>query len=325
MKSKDNTACRILNLKKCAKFLKKHNNYIILTHASPDGDTLGSAYALYYGLNEIGKRASVICPDIIPQKYDYFARSTDHIKREDATVIAVDVADKALLGDLKAEFGDVIDLNIDHHVSNTKFAKNLLLDADAAATAEIIFELLTLLKVNINDITAKALYTGIITDTGSFRYSNVTAKTHIIAAMLYDYNIDASEINRLMFDTKSKNLLELEKQVLETAEFHFDDKCMLLCVTDKMQENTGCSGTELESIAIISRSVDGVKVGLTVKQTDIEEFKISVRTYEPFNASEIGKKLGGGGHRGAAGATVYGTLEEVKQKALTAVRECLEA
>ena len=72
MKSKDNTACQILNLKKCAKFLKKHNNYIILTHASPDGDTLGSAYALYYGLNEIGKRASVICPDVIPQKYDYF-------------------------------------------------------------------------------------------------------------------------------------------------------------------------------------------------------------------------------------------------------------
>jgi phosphoesterase RecJ-like protein len=325
MKSKDNTACQILNLKKCAKFLKKHNNYIILTHASPDGDTLGSAYALYYGLNEIGKRASVICPDVIPQKYDYFARITDHIKREDATIIAVDVADKSLLGDLKAEFGDIVDLNIDHHISNTKFAKNLLLDADAAATAEIIFELLTLLKVNINDITAKALYTGIITDTGGFRYSNVTAKTHIIAAMLYDYNIDASEINRLMFDTKSKKLLELEKQVLETAEFHFEDKCMLLCVTAEMQESTGCSGTELESIAIISRSVDGVKIGLTLKQTDTEEFKISVRAYEPFNASEIGQKLGGGGHRGAAGATVYGTLEEVKQKALIAVRECLEA
>ena len=182
-----------------------------------------------------------------------------------------------------------------------------------------------MLKVNINDVTAKALYTGIATDTGSFKYSNVTAKTHIIAAMLYDYNIDASEINRLMFDTKSKNMLELEKQVLETAEFHFDDRCMLLCVTAEMQEKTGCSGTELESVAIISRSVDGVKAGLTIKQTDVEEFKISVRTYEPLNASEIGKKLGGGGHKGAAGATVYGTLAEVKEKALLAVRECLEA
>lgn len=325
MKTKENSLCNVLTLKKCAKYLKKHDNYIILTHASPDGDTLGSAYALYYGLNEIGKSACVICPDVIPKKYDYFARITDHVHRENATIVAVDVADKTLLGDLTQEFGDIIDLNIDHHISNTKFAKNLLLDADAAATAEIIFELLTLLKVNINDVTAKALYTGIATDTGSFKYSNVTAKTHIIAAMLYDYNIDASEINRLMFDTKSKNMLELEKQVLETAEFHFDDRCMLLCVTAEMQEKTGCSGTELESVAIISRSVDGVKAGLTIKQTDVEEFKISVRTYEPLNASEIGKKLGGGGHKGAAGATVYGTLAEVKEKALLAVRECLEA
>lgn len=325
MKNKDNNGCAVLSLKQCAKFLKKHDNYIILTHASPDGDTLGSAYALYYGLNEIGKRACVICPDVIPQKYDYFARITDHVTRENATVIAVDVADKRLLGGLKEDFGDIIDLNIDHHISNTHFAKNLYLDADASATAEIIFELLTLMKVNINDITAKALYTGIATDTGSFKYATVTAKTHIIAAMLYEYNINASEINRLMFDTKSKKLIDLERQVLETAEFHFDDKCMLLCVTAEMQEKTGCSGTELEGIAVISRSVEGVKAGVTIKQVADEEFKVSVRTYEPLDASEICKKLGGGGHKGAAGASVKGTLEQAKAKVLEAVRVCLEA
>lgn len=324
MKKKDNINCNLISLKQCARFLKKHNNYIILTHASPDGDTLGSAYALYYGLNEIGKRACVICPDVIPQKYDYFARSTDHVNREDATVIAVDVADKRLLGDLQSEFDDIVDLNIDHHVSNTKFARNLYLDANASATAEIIFELLTLMKVNINDITAKALYTGIVTDTGSFKYATVTAKTHIIAAMLYDYNINASEINRLMFDTKSKKLIELEKQVLETAEFHFEDKCMLLCVTAEMQQKTGCSGTELEGIAVISRSVEGVKAGVTIKQIDENEFKVSIRTYEPLDASLICKKLGGGGHRGAAGASVKGNLAEVKKKVLEAVKETME-
>lgn len=324
MKKKDSINCNLISLKQCARFLKKHNNYIILTHASPDGDTLGSAYALYYGLNEIGKRACVICPDVIPQKYDYFARSTDHVNREDATVIAVDVADKRLLGDLQSEFGDIVDLNIDHHVSNTKFARNLYLDANASATAEIIFELLTLMKVNINDITAKALYTGIVTDTGSFKYATVTAKTHIIAAMLYDYNINASEINRLMFDTKSKKLIELEKQVLETAEFHFEDKCMLLCVTAEMQQKTGCGGTELEGIAVISRSVEGVKAGVTIKQIDENEFKVSIRTYEPLDASLICKKLGGGGHRGAAGASVKGNLAEVKKKVLEAVKETME-
>ncbi len=325
MKNKGSTECKRLTLRQCARYLKKHDNYIILTHASPDGDTLGSAYALYYGLNEIGKKAGVICPDVIPQKYDYFARSTDHVTRDGATVIAVDVADKRLLGSLKDEFGDIINLNIDHHVSNTMFAENLYLDADASATAEIIFELLTLMRVNINDITAKALYTGIATDTGSFKYATVTAKTHIIAAMLYEYNINASEINRLMFDTKSKKLLELERQVLETAEFHFDDKCMLLCVTAQMQQETGCSGTELEGIAVISRSVEGVKAGVTMKQTGDDEFKVSMRTYAPIDASEICKKLGGGGHKGAAGATVNGSLAEAKEKVLQAVEECLEA
>lgn len=324
MKNKDNTACRLLNLKQTARYLKKHDNYIILTHASPDGDTLGSAYALYYGLNEIGKQACVICPDVIPSKYDYFARKTDLVLRQNSTVVAVDVADRRLLGALSDEFGDVVDLNIDHHVSNTQFAKNLYLDDNAAATAEIIFELLSVMKVNINDITAKAIYTGIATDTGCFKYSSVTAKTHIIASMLYDYNIGAAEINRLMFDTKSKKLIELEKMVLDSAEFHFDDKCMLLCVTAEMQEKTGCSGTELEGIAVISRSVEGVKAGITVKQTGDDEYKVSLRTYEPLSASEICKKLGGGGHKAAAGATVKGTLPEVKALVLNAVKENME-
>ena len=321
MKNKTELGSRELNLRQTAAYLKKHDNYIILTHASPDGDTLGSAYALYYALNEIGKTACVLCPDVIPSKYDYFARKTDHVSKENATVIAVDVADNRLLGSLKEEFGDIVDLNIDHHISNTRYAKNLLLNADAAATTEIIYELIVKMKVNINDITAKALYTGLVTDTGCFKYASVTAKTHIIASELYGYNIDAPEINRLMFDTKSKNLLELERMVLETAEYYFDDKCMLLSVTSEMQEKTGCSGTDLEGIAVISRSVEGVKAGVTFKQTNDNEFKVSLRTYPPLNASNICKQLGGGGHNAAAGATVKGSLDEVKALVLDAVEK----
>ncbi len=324
MRKKIKDGCQRLTLKQTAKFLKQHNNYIILTHASPDGDTLGSAYALYYGLNEIGKTACVLCPDVIPQKYGYFARKTDHIKRENATIVAVDVAAKSLLGSLAEEFGDIIDLNIDHHISNMRFAKNLYLDENAAATAESMFELLSLMKVNINDITAKAIYTGMVTDTGCFKYSNVTAKTHMIAAQLYDYNINATEINRIMFDTKSRKLLELERMVLDTAEFHFNDKCIVLTVTAEMQEKTGCSGTDLEGIAVISRSVEGVIAGITIKQTDDNEFKVSLRTYAPLDAAVICKKIGGGGHKAAAGAALKGTLEEVKQTVLAALKPELE-
>ncbi len=325
MKRKIENGCRILNIRETARFLKKHNNYIILTHASPDGDTLGSAYALYYALNEIGKVAEVICPDIIPEKYNYFARKTDHVSRENATIIAVDVADKRLLGALQDEFGDKIDLCIDHHISNTRFAKNLYLDDDAAACAECIFELIGKMHVNLNDITAKAIYTGLATDTGCFKYSTVTDKTHLICATLYEYNIGAADINKLMFDTKPKKLIELERRVLDTAEFHFDDKCMLLCVTAEMQEATGCSGTELEGIAVISRSVEGVIAGVTLKQTDENEFKVSLRTYSPLDASAICKTLGGGGHKGAAGATVKGDVNTVKETVLKAVKDALDS
>ena len=324
MKKKNNEGCRELNLRQTARFLRKNDNYIILTHASPDGDTLGSAYALYYALNEIGKAATVLCPDVIPKKYDYFARKTDHIECENPTVIAVDVADSRLLGALEQEFGAKVDLCIDHHISNTRYAKNLYLDDDAAAVAECIFELIGQMRVNINDITAKAIYTGLATDTGCFKYSTVTEKTLLICAALYEYNLDAANINRLMFDTKSKKLIELEAMVLNGAEFHFDDRCMLLTVTAEMQEATGCSGTDLEGIAVISRSVEGVIAGVTLKQTGDNEFKISLRTYPPLDASAICKVLGGGGHKGAAGATVEGNLEEVKAKVLDAVKQNLD-
>lgn len=316
--------CIDFSFKDTVKFLKKHNNYVILTHASPDGDTLGAGYALYYGLKQLGKTAEVIGPEVIPSKYGYFLCETDHIDRENAVVVAVDVADKRLLGALEQEFGELVDLCIDHHVSNLRYAKALYLDADAAATCEIIYELLCALKVKFNDTIAKALYTGISTDTGCFKYSCVTAKTHIIAAKLYDYNIEADVINKIMFDTKSKKLLTLERMVLDTAEYHFDDKCMMITITADMQNQTGCSGTDLEGLTSISRCVEGVLAGVTIKQTGDNTYKASLRTYAPLNASQICKTLGGGGHKNAAGASLCGDLDEVKSKILSAIRQHME-
>jgi phosphoesterase RecJ-like protein len=215
--------------------------------------------------------------------------------------------------------GHKVNLNIDHHISNTCYAENLYLDSDASATAECIFELLLQMKVNINDITAKAIYTGIATDTGCFKFSNVTVKTHEIVSHLYQYDIGAAEINKIMFDTKSKRLLDLEIKVLETAEYHFDDRCMVLAVTEEMQKSTGCCGPDLEGIAFISRSVEGVLVGVTLKQTGADSYKVSLRTYPPFDASAICRTLGGGGHVAGAGANVYGTLEEAKKQVLDAI------
>ncbi len=315
--------CYLLSLAELCAFLKERDNYVVLCHASPDGDTLGSAYALKMGLSKLGKKAQVICCDEIPSKYRYFIDDSDS-EFAPETVVAVDVADIKLLGSIYDQFEGRIDLNIDHHISNTKYAKRLYLDASASATAECIYEILDELGIEFDRRIANALYTGMSTDTGCFKYSNVTARTHEIAAKLYAIGVDAAEINRKMFDTKSRSRLELEMMVLESAEFHFDDRCIILAVTTEMQEKTGCSGSELEGVAAISRSVEGVLAGVSIKQIGESKFKISLRTYPPLDASEICKSLGGGGHKAAAGCTLEGDLESVKKQILESVKTALE-
>lgn len=318
--------CREVNLNEVCKYLKKHNDYLILTHNSPDGDTLGSAYALALGLISIGKRAYVVCNDPIPAKYDYFVEKAGLHPIDYKTVIAVDVADAKLLGSLYDNYADKIMLDIDHHISNTRFAQNLYLDASAAATAECIYAILKKLRVKLTPLMATALYTGITTDTGCFRQTNTTSKSHIIAAELYKYGIDAAEINRRMFNTKSKNRIELEGMVLDTADFLFDNRCLILTATAEMQRKTGCGQSDLEGVAEISRSVEGVLCGVSIKQSLEEDntYKISLRTYEPLDASEICKTLGGGGHKGAAGCTLVGELDSVKKQIADAVGKALE-
>lgn len=316
-------SCETLTLADLCQYLKDNDNYLVLTHASPDGDTLGSAYALKLGLKKLGKKVQVICPDEIPHKYDYFIDDSecDFIPE---TVVAVDVADIKLLGDLWERFEGRIDLNIDHHVSNTHYAKRLYLDEKAAACAESIYEILDELGIEFDKDIANALYTGISTDTGCFKYINVTTHTHEVAAKLHSIGVDAAEINRIMFDTKSKGRVKMEMMVLNGAEFHFDDRCMMLAVTLDIQNKTGCSKSDMEGVASMSRSVEGVLVGVAIKESQKNVFKISLRTYDPLDASAICKKLGGGGHKAAAGCTVEGTLKEAKAAILSAIKEALE-
>lgn len=318
-----NSNCEILSLADLCQYLRDNDNYLVLTHASPDGDTLGSAYGLKLGLKKLGKKVQVICPDEIPHKYDYFMDDSD-CDFIPETVVAVDVADIKLLGDMWERFEGRIDLNIDHHISNTHYANRLYLDETASATAESIYEILDELGIEFDRSIANALYTGISTDSGCFKYANVTTRTHKIAAKLYEIGVDAADINRIMFDTKSKSRVKMEMMVLNGAEFHFGDRCMMLAVTLDIQKKTGCSKSDMEGVASMSRSVEGVLVGVAIKETEKDVFKISLRTYDPLDASEICKKLGGGGHKAAAGCTVYGTLKDAKTAILAAIKESLE-
>ena len=317
-----------ITLSDAAEFLKVRDNFVILTHQNPDGDTLGSGFGLAMLLNKLGKKSTVICSDEIPQKYEYFTALAPQNANlnERTTVVAVDVADIKLLGGLEKEYSQKIELCIDHHFSNVGYAAATYLDSDAAANCECIFDLAKALKVEIDKEMALALYTGISTDTGCFRFSNTTAKTHRIGADLIELGIDTAEINRVMFETKSRTRVELERMALEAMRFYFDDKCAVITVTREMYEKTGCKDEDLEGITSLSRSIEGVIVGVTLREREQGGFKISVRTYPPVDASEICKRVGGGGHIRAAGCQLGAeyNAEQAAEEMLRHVKAVME-
>ena len=306
-----------ITLKDAADFLKQRDNFVILTHQNPDGDTLGSGFGLAMLLEKMGKKSTVICSDEIPEKYSYFTKFAPQNAdfKQDVTVVAVDVADVKLLGKLEKDYADRVELCIDHHVSNIGYAKSTYLDSEAAANCECIFDLAKELSIPVNENMALALYTGISTDTGCFRFSNTTSKTLRIGADLMELGIDTAEINRIMFETKSRIRVELERMALEAMEFHFNDTCAIITVTREMYEKTGCKDEDLEGITSISRSIEGVIVGVTLRERAEGGFKISVRTYPPVDASEICKRVGGGGHIRAAGCQLGAEYSAEQAKA----------
>ena len=242
-----------INVEKCAQILREKDNILILTHAHPDGDTLGCGFALCRALLELGKKARVICADEIQKKYAYLMQDLDMPSFDEDYVVAVDVATENLLGSLQDVYGGKIDMCIDHHGSNTDYAKYLLLNADAAAACEIIFKVIKALGVDIDKNIANCLYTGLTTDTGCFRYSSATSNTYRAAAELIDLGADNGKINRIMFETKTKTYAALERMAIEGMQFFCNERICVITVTQDMYKKTGSNEQETEAIAPLTR------------------------------------------------------------------------
>ena len=201
----------VIDLKQCVEILKENDNFLVLSHEHPDGDTLGSAFALMAALKKLGKKRNFKCSDEISKDFSYI---TDGFSGDDVGenpfVIAVDVADVHLLGDLAAEYGDKISLCIDHHMSNAYFAEKLLLQ-DRAAACEIVFKVIKKLGVEIDEYIANCLYTGISTDTGCFRYQNTNAKTFRAVAELVEIRFDGVITRNYQVGVKANELAQKYK------------------------------------------------------------------------------------------------------------------
>lgn len=312
-----------VSLAECGQRLLEADDIYILSHQYPDGDTLGSAAALCRLLLQKGKRVRTLCSDEIPKKFADLYQGLPQEEFSPAFVVAVDVADVKLLGKKLEHFGDKIDLCIDHHGSNKRYARWNYVDPTAAAAAEMIAQLANLWGVALDPAVADAIFTGITTDTGCFKYTNATSRTYRIAADMIDAGADASRINRIMFDTKSRARLEIERRVLDTMRFYFDGRCAVVYVTNEMVAQTGAGADDTDGLASLPRQVEGVKVGVTLRQREDGAFKASVRT-DGVNASAICAHFGGGGHPAAAGCLLPGTVEQAREAMLEVVGRALE-
>lgn len=306
----------------CAALLAQ-DRILIITHQSPDGDTFGSGYALYYALRYLGKRVRVVCSDPPPERYLFMLEGYEEDDFSPNFIVAVDLADRQLFGAKYEHLADRVDICIDHHPSNTRYARRVLLRPRASAACEIMYDVIKKLGVPIDTRIGTCLYTGIATDTGCFRFSNTTAKAHLIAARMMACGVDEAKINRLMFETKSISRVAIEREVLGSIDYYFDNRCALIYITREMLKATGADESELEGVSTLPRQIEGVQVGVLLRERESGEFKVSIRTNDGFDASKICGELGGGGHMKAAGCVVPGNLEHAKQLVLQTIARYL--
>lgn len=312
-----------ITVKQAAKMLLGADDILIVCHKSPDGDTLGSAYALYYALKGMGKRVNVDCSDPISERFSYFTSDYVEDSFEPKFFVAVDIAAVQLLGDKLAHLADKFDLCIDHHPSNEHYAEETCLYAAAAATCEIIYDVLVALKATITPIIANCIYTGISTDTGCFRFSSTTKRSHIIASELFDFGAEHEFINRVMFETKSRSRVLVEQIALSSIEYYFDGRVALISITQDMIDKSNADESELDGISSIPRTIEGVRVGITMREKAEGGYKFSIRTTSKVDASALCSIFGGGGHKRAAGCFIDKDYDTAKKLIIDAVKSMI--
>lgn len=296
--------------------LKDADKILILTHRNPDGDTLGSGFALLRALRQLGKRVKLLNADAINEKYAHLYEGLSEESFEEEFIVSVDVAERKLLGDLMEKYADKVDLSIDHHGTGKLFAKKTYCESESASACEIVYEIIKALGAKIDKGIADCIYTGCSTDTGCFKYSNVTPRTHRIAAELIEFGADHSKINEKMFDTKSMNSIMLERMCYESLEVFGGGKVAVITVTKEMLRKSGTDKSALDAIKPITRQIEGVEIGLTVKEEDGGASGVSIRTSENYDASAICAHFGGGGHIRAGGCEIKDTAENTKEKVI---------
>ena len=326
------TDFRSLSIEEICEQLAIPANTLILFHRNPDADAIGSAFALKKILSDLGSRAWCVCSDELPERLRFLADDEqdsvlpDSIPQELSVerIVSVDSASPAQLGDLFALYEGRIDMMIDHHEKGEIYA-NHYVQCDAAATGEIMFDLVKRLaiegRVTITDRLCTRLYAAISADTGCFRFSNVTPKTHQRAAELVASGIDCASINHRLFDCNSMERLRATAAGISNLHLFADGRVAVITFPYALKVALGLSDADLDGLVEIARSLIGVRVAISIRQPSADGvFRVSTRSSCTYDVSALCAHFGGGGHKKAAGCTVCATdMEEAMKKIVSAM------
>lgn len=293
-----------------ADFFDRHDHFCILTHRRPDGDTIGSAAALCRALRRMGKTANVLENPEITDRYKPLMEGLTIPEPGDGDlIVAVDVAEDGMLPKAFSYLRNSVDLRIDHHSSGREYAPNSLVDSESASCAEIIFDILMELEVELDEATAEALYVGTSTDTGCFRYANTTVHTFDTAAECAAAGADVFGWNQLLFETNSLAKLRLQGWIAEHTKLISDGKIAVCALPKAVEEQIGVNEDDMGNLSSFVRSIEGVCLAGLLREHE-NGCKISVRAVPGWDAAAVCEQFGGGGHAGAAGGFIRLPLDE---------------
>ena len=300
---------------------------VILTHENPAGDAIGSSLAMYNSLKQIGKKVDVVIPEF-PTVFNFLPLS-EEVKKEGKNdsydlAIALDCGDIKRLNGFSKYFEDAnVRISIDHHSANTMFADYNFVNPASPACAQILVTILPELGVEIDKKIGTCLLTGIITDTGGFKYSGVTAETFEFAAELLNKGVNVSDIYKRVLQTLSKSSFELRRRAMNRLEFFEDGKITFTYITRKDEEEVNSLNSDHDGIVEIGRDIEGVEISILLREKE-DGYKISLRSNEYVNVSDICLMFSGGGHVRAAGGSINLPFDEAKEKIIEECKKYLK-
>ncbi len=295
----------------CASFLLAHDRYIILSHRRPDGDTIGSSAALCLGLRQLGKTAHVLRNKEVSSRFQWLHEGLTRESVEEGDIlVSVDVASPGMLPQAFAPLLGRISLRIDHHGSATSFTEEELVDPASASCAELVWDVLSMMGVKADRPLAEAVYVGVSTDTGCFRFANTTAHTFAVAAECARGGARIYELNQDLFETNTLGRLKMQAWIVDHMQMLQGGQMALIAIPRSVEESIGVTEDDMDNISSFPRTVAGVCMAATLRETADGDTKISVRAVPGYDATRVTVPFGGGGHKGAAGASLKMPLQE---------------